>query len=88
MPLPAREVMEDDIAFKCRWSATRYPAHGQLGNIVEFEMLSYTDHLLDELGLSSHRNTNSWWSDLTDPCLASDYAGLMDEFRSKYKIPT
>ena len=59
---------------------------GWLGNVIDFEMVSYTDKLLAELGLSSHRYKGSWWADLTDPCLASDYAGIIDEYRNKYDV--
>ena len=82
--LPSEQEMEKDVAFINRWCARRYPAHGFLGNVVEYEMLSYTDHLLDQLGLTSHRSQESWWKDMTDPNLASDYAGLIDEYRRKY----
>ena len=82
--LPPREQMEKEVAFLNRWCTRRYPAHGSMGNIVEFEMVSFTDHLLEQLGLNSHRNKGSWWKDLTDPCLASDYAWVVDEYRRKY----
>ena len=82
--LPSRRDMETEVAFMNRWCARRYPVHGWLGNVVEFEMVSYTDHLLEQLGLNSHRSGSSWWSDLTDPCLASDYAGLVDEYRRRF----
>ena len=84
LELPPLEEMEKEIAFMNRWSTRRYPVHGWLGNPLDYEMVSFTDHLLEQLGLSSHRNTRNWWSDLTDPCLASDYAGLVDEYRRKY----
>lgn len=84
--VPPELNMEEDVAFIARWCAWRYPMDGWQGNRVEFEMVSYTDKLLAELGLSSHRNKGSWWADLTDPCLASDYAGLVDEYREKYAV--
>lgn len=84
LKLPLKDEMEKEVAFINRWCTKRYPVHGYLGNVVEFEMVSFTDHLLDQLGLNSHRNKGSWWSDLTDPCLASDYGGLVDEYRRKY----
>jgi dimethylaniline monooxygenase (N-oxide forming) len=84
LQLPPQAEMEKDIAFIDRWCARRYPVHGWQGNVLDYEMLSYTDHLLEEMGLSSHRPRTSWWRDLTDPCLASDYAGLVDEYRKKY----
>lgn len=84
LQLPSKGEMKRDVAFINRWNARRYPAHGWLGNVLDYEMTSYTDHLLEKLGLNSHRSGSSWWSDLTDPCLASDYAGLVDEYRKKY----
>jgi hypothetical protein len=84
LKLPLKDDLNRQIAFINRVCARRYPVHGWLGNVIEFEMVSYTDHLLEQLGLSTHRNKNGWWSDLTDPCLASDYAGLLDEYRRKY----
>lgn len=84
--LPPKPEMEQDVAFIARWCARRYPVDGWLGNRVEFEMVSYTDKLLAELGLNSHRNNGSWWGDLTDPCLASDYAGVVDEYRRKHGV--
>ena len=83
LDLPSSEEMEKEIAFMNCWCARRYPVHGWLGTPLDYEMVSFTDHLLEQLGLSSHRNKRSWWSDLTDPCLASDYAGLVDEYRRK-----
>lgn len=82
--LPSQPEMEEHIAFMNAWCARRYPVHGWKGNVLDYEMTSFTDHLLNHLGQSSHRNTESWWSDLTDPCLASDYAGLVDEYRRKH----
>lgn len=81
--LPSKQEMERDVAYINRWNARRYPVTGWMGNAMDYEMVSYTDKLLDELGLSSHRNFKSWWQDLTDPVLASDYAGVVDEFRRK-----
>jgi len=89
--LPPQDEVERSIAFTNAWCQRRYPAHGQLGNILEFEMVSWTDKVLEELGLESHRlskqerqSWTGWWSDLTDVTLMSDYAGLVDEYRRKY----
>lgn len=82
--LPSQTAMEADVSYISRWCARRYPVDGWLGNRVEFEMVSFTDKLLAELGLESHRDKQSWWRDWTDPCLASDYAGVVDEYRRKY----
>lgn len=82
--LPSHAQMEEEIAFINAWCARRYPVHGWKGNVIDYEMTSFTDHLLETLALGSHRNKGRWWSDLTDPCLASDYAGLVDEYRRRY----
>jgi hypothetical protein len=79
--LPDRTKAMERIAFINAWCKRRYPGHGNLGHIVESEMIGYTDSLLEELGLESHGNREDWWHDLTDPCLASDYTGLLDEYR-------
>ena len=81
--LPSQEEMEKDVAFISSWCAKRYPVDGWLGNRVEFEMVSFTDKLLKELGLDSHRK-EGWWADLTDPCLAVDDKGIVGEYREKY----
>ena len=47
-----------------------------------WDMVPYSDALLQELGLHSHRGT-SIWKDMFRPCYASDLAGLIDEFRLK-----
>ncbi|KAK5720282.1 hypothetical protein LTR15_007555 [Elasticomyces elasticus] len=89
--LPSPEAMEEDIAFVNAWCRTRYPAHGYKGNVLEMEMLSFTDSLLGQLGLSSHRlpeearkTWKGWWADAVDPVLAKDYAGTLEEYRQKY----
>jgi cation diffusion facilitator CzcD-associated flavoprotein CzcO len=84
LKLPSKDEINKSVAFIDRWCARRYPVHGWLGNVLDYEMVSFTDHLLDQLGLSSHRRMDSWWGDLTNPCLASDYAGLVDEYRRKH----
>ncbi|KAK5122395.1 hypothetical protein LTR85_003979 [Meristemomyces frigidus] len=88
--LPPQEAMEKDVAFTNAWCKRRYPVHGHMGNVLEFEMVAFTDRLLAELGLESHRlgerergTWSGWWMDLTDPCLAGDYGGLVDEYRRK-----
>ena len=86
LKLPPVDEVEKDVAFTNVWCRRRYPGHGHLGNVLEFEMVSYTDRLLEQLGLSSHLPKDSWWKKMTDPCLASDYAGLIDEYRLKYKV--
>ncbi|KAK3683186.1 hypothetical protein LTR37_020471 [Vermiconidia calcicola] len=84
LKLPPKEEMEKEVAFIDRWCARRYPVHGHLGNVLDYEMVSFTDYLLKQLGLSSHRTKASWWADMTDPVVASDYAALVEEYRKKH----
>lgn len=84
--LPSEAEMEANVAYINRWCARRYPFDGWRGSRTEYEMVSYTDKLLEESGLSSLRNEGSWWADLTDSCLASDYAGVVDKYRRKHGL--
>lgn len=76
------EQARHDIACKNALSAKRYPSHGTAGDYLFFELISYTDKLLAEVGLKSHRK--GWWGDLVESCLASDLKGMTAEYRKKY----
>lgn len=85
----SQQKMEEDVAFTNAWCGRRNPVHSYSGNVLEFETLSWTDKLLGQLQLSIHKPQNTstrsgWWSLMTDPALASDYAALLDEYRNKY----
>ncbi|OQO07589.1 hypothetical protein B0A48_07286 [Cryoendolithus antarcticus] len=81
--LPDREVMKQDIAYVTTWNRWKYPAIGGPGNAMEFEMVAYTDKMLEELGLESHKK-KSWWMWMTEPIWAKENEGLLEEFRAKY----
>ncbi|OQO13063.1 hypothetical protein B0A48_02527 [Cryoendolithus antarcticus] len=81
--LPAREAMEQDIAYVATWNRRKYPAIGGPGNAMEFEMVAYTDKVLGELGLESHKK-KSWWMWMTEPVWAEENQALLEEFRAKY----
>jgi len=49
---------------------------------MTFELVGYTDELLEQLGLKSYRK--GWWRDLFAPCMASDFKGLKEEYVGKY----
>jgi dimethylaniline monooxygenase (N-oxide forming) len=55
LQLPSSERMEREIAYTNSWCRHRYPVHGYKDNVLEFEMVGFTDRLLEELGLESHR---------------------------------
>lgn len=77
--VPAKSDMEAEIAETVAWCRRRYLKKGSRGNWFYWDMVPYTDMLLAELGLKSHRHA-SWIKDLTRPCYAKDLRGLVDEF--------
>ena len=79
--LPPLDQARQEVAYMNAFSRRRYPSHGAAGDNLFFELIWYTDKLMDEVGLKSHRR--GWWSDLVDPCLATDYKGMKDEYRRK-----
>lgn len=64
------------------FSRRRYPSHGAAGDFLFFELVWYTDKLLGDVGLKSHRK--GWWTDWVEPCLATDLQGAGEEYRRKY----
>ena len=80
--LPPTEQMEREIAYMNAFSRRRYPSHGATGSYFHYDLVGYTDKLLRDVGLTSHRK-GPWWSDLTFPCLASDLKDIKDEYISR-----
>ena len=83
--LPETEQAEREIAYMNAFSKRRYPSHGATGAYFHFDLVGYTDKLMRDIGLKSHRK-GSWWSDLTSPCLASDFKDIKDEYLSKFGL--
>lgn len=82
--MPSLEQAQREVAYMNAFSRRRYPSHGAAGDYLFFELIWYTDKLLEEVGLKSHRK--KWWADWVDPCLATDLKGARDEYRNKYKF--
>ncbi|KAF2678473.1 putative dimethylaniline monooxygenase [Lentithecium fluviatile CBS 122367] len=84
--LPSEEAMDRDIADTVAWCRKRYLGKGQLGNWFWFDMVPYTDTLLEQLGLGSHREQKGWRAlgDWWRPCFARDLRGLIQEYTGKY----
>ncbi|EMR86107.1 putative flavin-binding monooxygenase-like protein [Botrytis cinerea BcDW1] len=82
--LPPLEQMVKEVAYMGAFSKRRYPTHGQKGECFFFELIWYTDALLHEVGLRSHRK--GWWADLVEPCLASDLKDIKDEYKQKFVL--
>jgi dimethylaniline monooxygenase (N-oxide forming) len=79
-----REGMEKAVAETVAWCRRRYLAKGEKGNWFYWDVLPYTDLLLRDLGLRSHRG-RGWWKDWFRPCYAGDFEGLMREYRGRYR---
>ena len=75
------EDMHRDIARTVAWCRRRYLNKGQLGSYFFFDVLDYTDMLLAQLGLSSHKS-KEWYERWFGPCRARDLRGLVDEYRT------
>lgn len=82
--LPEKEQTEKEIAYMNAFSRRRYPSHGSTGDYFHMDLVSYTDKLMNDVGLSSHRK-RWWWQDLMAPCLANDFRNAKDEYLLKYK---
>jgi dimethylaniline monooxygenase (N-oxide forming) len=80
--LPNLEEREKDVALFTTWCRRRYLSSGMSGNNTTFELVGYTDLLLQQLGLSSHRR--GWFKDLFAPMVARNFAGLKEEYIRKY----
>ena len=77
-----------DIADTEGWCSRRYLNKGLLGNWYFFDAISYSDMLLAQLNITSHRKQTwiGWWRDLFEPCHARDLKGLVDEYRIMYSV--
>ena len=88
LDLPTETVMERDVAETVAWCKKRYLGKGQFGNWFWFDMVPYTDALLAQMDLWSHRRERGegWmeWRELVKPCFARDLSGLIGEYKRKY----
>ncbi|KAF2453310.1 putative dimethylaniline monooxygenase [Lineolata rhizophorae] len=84
LELPSTEDMERDVAKTVSWCRKRYLSRGELGNWFYWDLIPYTDMLLEDLHLRSHRK--SGLKDLLAPCVAKDLRGLIDEYKVKRHI--
>ena len=82
--MPSLEQAQREVAYMNALSRRRYPSHGTAGDFLFFELVWYTDKILGEVGLKSHRK--GWWADWVEPCLATDFEGAKDEYRNKYGV--
>ena len=80
LSLPSREEMRQEVAMSIAWCRRRYLSKGSSGNWLYFDLVPYTDALLKQLGLKSHR-TKGRLKDFFSPCVAEDLNELLSEFR-------
>lgn len=80
-----RQAMELEIGETVAWCRRRYLSKGDLGSWFYFDALDYTDMLLEQLGLRSHRS-RGWLKNLFGPCKAADLRNLADEY-IKWSLP-
>ena len=82
LALPSLEERREEVALFIAWCRRRYLSNGEGGNWMTFELVAYTDQLLEQLGLKSHRK--GWFKDLFEPCVQSDLVGLKEEYIRKF----
>jgi dimethylaniline monooxygenase (N-oxide forming) len=82
LELPSLEERQKEVALFNAWSKRRYLNNGNTGIWMVFEFTGYTDGLLGQVGLSSHRR--GWISDFFGPNKARDMRGIKDEYVRKF----
>ncbi|CAL5870399.1 uncharacterized protein PFLUO_LOCUS4635 [Penicillium psychrofluorescens] len=82
LDLPGVEEQEKDVALSTMWCRRRYLSSGRQGNTMTFELVGYTDVLLKDMGLRTHRK--GWFKDIFSSVWARDFRSLKAEFMKKY----
>ena len=59
--LPSREKQEARVAMQVAWSRRRYLSVGQLGNFSGFDLVSYVDVLLRDIGVEGSWRARGAW---------------------------
>ena len=81
--LPPNDQAMQEVAYVAAFTKRRYPSHGVSGNYFHLDLVGYTDKLMADVNLVSHRQ-KGWYSNFVDPCLASDYRDMKHEYLQKY----
>ncbi|KAL1582555.1 hypothetical protein WHR41_08702 [Cladosporium halotolerans] len=83
LPSTKAEITQE-IMLHTQWGKWRYPCgYGAALPDFVFEGVPYIDMLLRDMGLNNKRK-KSWFSELTEPCLPRDYAGLVEEWKATH----
>ncbi|KAF2111413.1 flavin-binding monooxygenase-like protein-like protein [Lophiotrema nucula] len=80
--MPAIEEREKEIATWLAWNRRRYLSNGELGIYMAFDQIPYVDTLLDQMGLSAHRQ-KGWLKDFFAPLWPSDVGKAWSEYLEK-----
>lgn len=80
--LPAQAAMETNVALALAWCRKRYLSKGVLGHWLFYDLVPYTDTLLEDIELTTHKG-KGWLGDLWKPCVADDLEGLLGELKRK-----
>ena len=86
LSLPSSEERSKEVAMSIAWCRRRYLSQGALGHWLYYDLVPYTDALLEQLGLRSHK-TKGRWKKFFSPCVAEDLKGLTGEVKQKYYRP-
>jgi len=78
-----RRRFEEEIAETVAWCRRRYLNKGNLGSWFYYDVVDYTDTLLAEVGLCSHKR-KGWLRNFFAPCRAEDLKDLIDEYKHLY----
>ena len=78
MTIPRRAELEEDVILKLAGCRRRYLSKGRSGHWLYYDLIPYTDTLLEDLGLTSHLTGKM--RDLCMTCVADDSKGILDEY--------
>lgn len=82
MKLPNQAEMERSVILNLAWCRRRYLSKGQLGHWLYYDLVPYTDTLLEDIGLKSHKR-KGWFGNFVKPCVAEDLKELLEELKEK-----
>ncbi|MCJ1310994.1 monooxygenase [Agyrium rufum] len=80
--LPSPDSMRAEITLWTTWNRRRYLNKGHCGNYLHYDLVPYTDRLLEQLGLSTRGK--GFMKDLLEPCTAAELAGPRNVYLEKH----
>lgn len=80
--LPPLDEARRQVAHMNALSRRRYPTRGVDGVNFHADLVHYTDKIVQEAGIFSHRK--GWWEDPEEPCLSSDFKDCAEEYKKRY----